>query len=89
MQEMTMEALMRSFKSDWSKNSKYVGISVIIEGATKPEVIINSKDNFESKRAYYEKAYDENLKLKFNPAISIVRYTFGNSYEEIQANLGV
>lgn len=36
------------------------------------EEIRNPSDNFEAKKAYYQKAYDENMCLKSFPAIQIV-----------------
>lgn len=40
------------------------------------ETIINPKKNFESKKSYYEKAYNDDLELKANTNIKIVDYSF-------------
>lgn len=41
---------------------------------TSPEVITNPPENLEAKKAYYKKAYDENLCLKTNQSIEIISY---------------
>jgi hypothetical protein len=49
----------------------------LVEGATPmPEVTIQHRDNFESKVAYMEKAYNEDLTLKNNPNIKITQVDF-------------
>ena len=84
---MTLEGLRRAFGSIWAKESKYVGILVDIVGVK--EVIINSNENFDAKLEYYEKAYNEDLTHKHAVGIKIVGYTFGDSFAEIQNELGV
>ena len=42
----------------------YVAVKVDMQGFEKPEIIINSSENFEEKLDYYKKAYDENLILR-------------------------
>jgi len=42
------------------------------------EVIINTKPNFEAKKAYYSLAYNDNLELIAYPAIKIDCYAFTN-----------
>lgn len=37
------------------------------------EIIMNSKNNVQEKKKYYDKAYDEDMKLKSFPDISIVK----------------
>jgi hypothetical protein len=76
MYERTLEALLNAGNSEYAREvADYMVIRV--EGATpEPEVIINSKLNFESKLNYYSKAYDEDLRLKANPDIRIVSFNF-------------
>lgn len=85
MLSLTMESLLASFKSDWAKESKFVGLLIDIDGAR--EVIINSKDNYDKKAEYYEKTYDENLYHRHAKEIRIVGYTFGYNFAEIQEDL--
>ena len=43
-----------------------------MSGFPKPEVIVNSSENFEEKLKYYEKAYNDNLELNTFNKIRIV-----------------
>lgn len=43
-----------------------------------PEVICNPPENIEQKIKYYEEAYDDELKLKTNPSVSIIGYKISN-----------
>lgn len=56
----------------------YNAICVYIQMPDLPatEKIINPKENFAGKKAYYEKAYNDNLELKSFPDIKIVDYSF-------------
>ena len=58
-----------------------------MQGFLKPEIIINENENFDSKFAYYKKAYNEGLTLKTFNGIKIVGFTYGNSFEEIEKDL--
>jgi hypothetical protein len=79
MNEMTLRGLLNYGTSHYAKNNaKWLIIEVSVEGNS-PEVIINPKENFEAKLAYYSKAYNEDLTLKANPNIKIVRYDFVES----------
>ena len=72
------------FKTAIKKDMKYVGVKIKMQGFIEPEVIINQKENFEDKLAYYKKAYNEDLTLKTFNGIKIVNFAYGNSYEEIE-----
>jgi hypothetical protein len=76
MNEMTLEGLLRLGNSHYAKHdARFMIVEVEVEGAS-PEIIINPKENFEAKLNYYAKAYNEDLTLKTNPNIRIVRYDF-------------
>lgn len=76
MNEMTLNGLLNYGTSHYAKhNAQWLIIEVEVEG-NEPEIIINPKGNFEAKLAYYKKAYNENLTLKANPNIKIIRYDF-------------
>jgi hypothetical protein len=48
---------------------------VAVQLPTGIELIINV-DNLEGKMAYYNNAYDDNMRLKANPSIKIINYMF-------------
>lgn len=76
MNEMTLQGLLRMGRSIYAQeDAKFMLIVVKAEGSS-PEIIINPKENFESKLAYYEKAYNDDLTLKNNPNIQIIDYDF-------------
>jgi hypothetical protein len=76
MNEMTLSGLLRMGNSEYAREeANYMVIEVKGVGF-KPEIIINPKQNFEMKLAYYAKSYNEDLTLKANPDIKIVRYDF-------------
>ena len=76
MNEMTLRGLLNLGSSDWARHtSRWLIIEVEVDG-NDPEIIINPKTNFDAKLAYYKKAYNEDLTLKANPNIKIIRYDF-------------
>jgi hypothetical protein len=81
---MNMHNLESVFQEAKNAHAKYVGVLIEMEGFEKPEVIINSYENFDSKLEYYQKAYDENLNHKFSKGIRIIGCSFGNSFQEIE-----
>lgn len=64
-------------------NQKFIGVLVQIEGFPEAELIINKNQNFESKLAYYKKAYNEDLTLKSFNGIKIIGYAFGENLNDI------
>lgn len=68
----------QQFMSDFDSNKdrKTLWVSVSVPECPEPEVINNPRANFESKRAYYDRAYDDNLILKVNPDIRILTWLF-------------
>ena len=75
------------FKAAMENGSKYIGIRVNIEGSSEDEIIINPRANFQRKLEYYKEAYNTDLQLKHNNAISIKGFTYGNSFSEIENDL--
>lgn len=53
---------------------------------TKEEMIINPRENFEEKREYYDKTYDENMVHKHNPNIKIT-YAAGSEGFTVEERL--
>lgn len=84
---MEFNNLQNCFTNAILQDKKYVGVKIEMEGFPKAEIIINDKENFESKFAYYKKAYDENLVLKSFNGIKIVGFAYGDSFEEIEYEL--
>jgi len=70
--------LEQCFEAAKESNSLYVAVKIQMQGFEKPEVIVNEKENFDTKLAYYKKAYDEDLVLKTFKGIKIVNFAFGN-----------
>jgi len=84
---MDMQNLEKCFyeASDLDKN--FVGVKIEMQGFPKPEIIINETGNFDTKFAYYKKAYNDDLTLKTFNGIKIIGFTYGDSFEEIQRDL--
>lgn len=84
---LTINELEKCFYIASKRGIKYVGVKIQMQGFPKPEIIINENENFDSKFAYYKKAYNEGLTLKTFNGIKIVGFTYGNSFEEIEKDL--
>ena len=84
---MDIKNLEQCFYEASQQDKKYVGIKVQMQGFPKAEIIINENENFDSKFAYYEKAYNEDLTLKTFSGIKIVGFTYGNTFNEIEEDL--
>lgn len=52
-----------------------IAIEVTVPDCPETETIINRKPNFEGKKKYYEKAYNDNLELISFPKIKIVSFS--------------
>lgn len=55
-----------------ARNETAIVVAVQMPNLKSVEMIINPRENFEVKRAYYDKAYDENMCLKSFSEIKIV-----------------
>jgi hypothetical protein len=84
---LTMESLEYYFFLAKDLRMNYIAVSIRMEGFALDEVIINGSVNFEDKLAYYKKTYDSELKHKFAEGISIVGFTYGNTFAEIEDRL--
>lgn len=72
-----------------TSKSLYFAIAVEGKGFVKKEIIINSIDNADVKMKYYKVAYNDDLTSRAAPdKIKIVGFTFGNTFEEIEKDLG-
>ena len=50
-------------KDGQARGKHFLVVKIITEGAPAPEIILNPEENFRSKIAYYNKAYNDNLEL--------------------------
>lgn len=85
--ELTLKNLENCFKGAKNNNAKYIGIAVKNINSSKAEIIINPEENFDDKLAYYKEAYNNNLELKSYPKISIIGFSYGNNFEELENDL--
>jgi len=81
---LTMEYLTNCFRRAGELKMNYVAIVLTMEGFEGKEVIINPIENFDTKLAYYQQTYDNELHHKFAKGIRIVGFTFGDSFAEIE-----
>ena len=84
---MEMNEFIETFKQAEESGSKFIGVVIHMDGFPKDEIIINDFVNFNSKLAYYEKTYDENLDHRFAKGISIVTVVAGDSLYDIERQL--
>lgn len=87
--KLSIHNLENCFKSAKDLKQKYVGVKISMRGFKKPEIIINEYDNFDEKLKYYKNAYNEDLVLKSFNGIKIVGFTYGNTFDEIEIDLGI
>lgn len=85
--ELTVDNLEKCFYEASHKGAKYVGVKVQMQGFSRPEIIINEHENFDSKFTYYKTAYNKDLTLKTFDGIKIVGFTYGNSFDDIEHDL--
>ena len=81
----TMSELENIFQEAKKKDAKYVMVKIAMQGFEKPEVIVNPKENIDSKLEYYKKAYKEDLHLKTFDGIQIVEAGYINNIQEEKA----
>lgn len=79
-----------SYEQALAKDYKYMAVSIAIGDSEIPEIIVNHKDNFESKMRFYLSSYDENLIHKFakDIQIRISGVMFTNNLKEVEKLMG-
>jgi len=82
-----MANLENCFNQAQVKGAAFVGVKIEMGGFPEPEVIINGRENIESKLEYYKKTYNENLEHNHAPGIKIVAFTYGENFTDIQEDL--
>jgi hypothetical protein len=84
---VSIDGLERCFGVAKETNQKFIGVLIQMQGFEKPELIINESEKFDSKLAYYKKAYNEDLTLKTFSGIKIIGYAFGSSLDDVYGYL--
>jgi hypothetical protein len=79
-----LDSLEVTFKEAKEQNKKYIAVMVAMPNCPKNELIINERENFDSKLNYYKKAYDDQLHLKTFNAIQITGFVYGDTLAEIE-----
>ena len=80
---VNLNKLEKCFEVAKETNQNFIGVLIQMQGFEKPELIINQSENFDTKLAYYKKAYNEDLTLKTFNGIKIIGYAFGTSLGDI------
>jgi len=83
----TMNDLEKCFEVAKACMQSYVGVMISVPNCPEPEVTVNPYKNIDSKLAYYQRAYNEDLTFKMLPTIKIVAFVSGDTYKEIEQNL--
>ena len=81
---LTMTELENVFNRAIDCDENYIGVRIETQSSNKPEIIINSRENFEVKLEYYKKAYNDDLTLKSFDGIKITGFMYGDNFAEIQ-----
>jgi hypothetical protein len=82
-----LEHLINSFTQAKLKEAKFVAVKIQMDGFAEVEVTTNENNNIDSKLEYYVKNYDSELNHKFAKGIRISGFTYGESYDIVQAHL--
>lgn len=80
---MKLEELNEMFDMAVEQNNKWICVIIKFDNGEK-EYIFNRKENFEDKKKYYNLTYDENLKHRYSPVVSIMGAVIGNSMATIE-----
>lgn len=84
---LSMNALQDAFDFATFEGHKFIGMLFELPDHKSYELIINPHTNFEAKRKYIRKMYDDRLVNKFAKDVKIVDYASGTSPEEIVKKL--
>lgn len=87
--DLTLDGLERCFNEAVNEDAEYVAVQIEMDGFPSDEVIINHKQNIDTKLEYYRKTYNEDLEHRYDPGIRIVGFAYGYSFSGIQHELGL
>lgn len=79
---MNKKDLFKVFVEAIKHDSKYIAVFISVKG-NEPEIIINSSINFYDKLEYYISSYNDELMLKANNDIKIVKAIHFNTFKEL------
>lgn len=79
--------LKNCFAQATQKGYKFIGLMVQLEDLTEPEIIVVQRSNFDSKLAYIQETYDNNLRSRMNENIAIIGFTYDNTFEGLEQQL--
>lgn len=79
-----LTSLEKCFEDAKNSDSQFVAVEIQIHNCLGTEIIINPRENFDSKLEYYKNAYNENLTLKACPTIKIIDFAYGDSFSELE-----
>jgi hypothetical protein len=78
---MNLSELNACFDQAEQNDGNFIAVRIEMEGFPKPELIINERENFQAKKEYYNRAYNEDCTLKTFQGIRIVAAGWGTSDE--------
>lgn len=84
---MTIKDLEYCFRDAIKSKTMYIGIKIRTKGVPTPAICFDEYFSFESRLAYYKKAFREDLVMVGNDDIQIVGCDYSNSPEVIVKNL--
>jgi hypothetical protein len=71
-QECNKDVFIKFIDMAIEKKARFLDVFVSMPGMDSPEIISNPLENMEAKKEYYNRAYDENMRLKTCPDIQII-----------------
>lgn len=77
------EHLISTFNEAIVEGAKYVYVECYAEGSPASELIINPIENAKAKRDYYDRAYNDNLKLH-NAPVRILTYGYFDNMSQME-----
>jgi hypothetical protein len=80
----TIQDLEKCFEDARKYRAKFIAVKIEMEGFAEPEIIINPRQNFKEKLAYYKRAYNDDLILKTFNGIRIIDFKYGVTYSEFE-----
>lgn len=87
MKKLNKESLKNCFDKAKLENANFVGMFIEMPNFEKPELIVNQKENFDKKLEYLLNTYDEHLEHKYSKGVSIIKFAYGKTIEEVTNNL--
>ena len=65
--KLSKATLQVAFKEAKENEHLYIGLLIETAGSKRPELIINERENFDTKLEYLKQAYDDRLRLRNAP----------------------